>query len=202
MHTASCLLINGFWQESRGFSLRGCHIFNDILDNHRIVCHFRHIRQLHFDLHLTGATYLVMMVFYPDSPVFHHHTDAAAQVISHILRSCHMVSTLTWYFISIVTLCVQAAIPVRLSRVNPVSALSGCHFIAGTVKQIELELRSDHHPVRNALFLHIFYCPKAHIFRVLIKRPIFALSNRTHIAAHRQCRHFCKRIHIGRIRVR
>ena len=143
----------------------------------------------------------MVVVFHPNSPVFHHHAHPAAQVISHILGRRHMIPAFVRHFIAVIARRIQAVIPVRLPGINAVAALSGRHFEAGTVEKIEFEFRSDHHSVRNSAFLHIFNSTQTDIFRILVKRPVLPFSDSTYVTAHSQSRHLCKRVHIGGIRV-
>ena len=105
------------------------------------------------------------------------------------------------HFITIVPRSFQRAVPLCLSCVDPVSALFRRHFIARIVKQIKFKLRSDDHTVCNAAFFHILHSPQAYILGILVKRLIFPLPDGTHIAAHGQCGHLRKRIHISSIRI-
>ena len=204
MQSASCFLIDRFGQECCRFAFLCRHIFDDIFDNHRIIRHCRHIRKLYFDLHLSRAAYFMMMIFYFDAPVFHHHTHTAAQIVPYILRSRYVIAAFIRHFISVISRAelVQTAVPIRLSRIDTVPAPLRRHFETRFVKQIELEFGPNDHFIGNAAFLHIFHRAQTDIFRVLVKRFVFIFPDRTHITAHRQCRHFRKRIHICGIRVR
>ncbi len=202
MHPAACLLIDWLWQEGCGLSLPCRHIFDDIFDDHSIISHLGHIRQFHLNLHLARTTHLMMMVFYLDAPVFHLHADTASQIIPHILRRRHMITALMGHLITVISPAIKAHIPCRLSGVDLVAALSRRHLETCRIKQIKLKFRSDHHGIRNAALLHVFHRPQGNILRILVKRLIFLFSDHTHISAHGQCRHLCKRIYISRIRIR
>ncbi len=144
----------------------------------------------------------MVMVLDFDSPVLHHHAHPAAHVISHILGRGYMVAALAVNLIPIVSRRIQTAVPVCLFRIDPVTALLGGNLKARAVKQIKLKFRPDHHPVRDASFLHIFYCTQAHILRILVKGLIFPFPDRAYIAAHGQGGNRCERIYISRICVR
>ncbi len=202
MHTAPRFLINRFRKEGSCLALLRRHIFNNIFDNHGIVCHSRHIRQLYLYFHLSGPTYFMMMIFYFNAPIFHHHTHPAAQIIAHILWRRHMITTLIRHLIPVVACCIQAAVPVRLPCVNPVPALLRRYLITGAVKQIKFKFGPDYHPIRNTAFLHIFHCPQAYILRILVKRLVFPFPYRAYIPTHRQCGNRRKRIHIRGFRIR
>ena len=113
-----------------------------------------------------------------------------------------MVSALVRHFIAIVARRVQAVVPVRLSGVNAVAALSGRHLKAGAVKEVEFKFRPDDHSVRNSVIFHIMNRTQGHVFRVLVEGLIFALSYGAHIAAHGQGRDGGEGVHTGGIRVR
>ena len=202
MHSAARLLIDGLGQERGCFSLFGRQILDNIFDNHGIVSHSGHVGQLHLDLHLAGASHLMVVVFHPDAPVLHHHAHSAAQVVSHILRRRHMIAPLVRHLVAVVSRTVQTVVPVRLSGVDSVSALSGRHLKAGAVKQIELEFRPYDHTVRNAALLHVLYRPKAHVLWILIKGLVLPLADGAYVSAHGQGGNLRKGIHIGRIRIR
>ena len=158
MQTASCFLINGFRQECCCLSLSRRHIFYNIFGNHRIIRHRRHIRKFYFYFHLSRAAYLMVMIFYLNSPVFHHHTHPAAQIISYILRRRYMISAFAGYFITVIARHFQIAVPISLSGIHPISATLWRYFKTGAVKQIKLKLRSDYHLICNAALFHIFHC--------------------------------------------
>ncbi len=202
VHPAACLPVNRLGQEGSCLALPGRHILDNVLDDHGVVCHLRHIRQLHFNLHLPGTAYLVVMIFYPDPPIFHHHAHAAAQIVAHILGSRYMIASLIGNLIAVVARCAQVAVPLCLLRVDPVSASLWSDLKPGIVKEIKFKFRPDDHPVCNSLFLHVLQRPQAHVLGILVKGLVLPLPNGAHIAAHGQRWNFCEGIHISRFRIR
>ena len=202
MHTVARFFVNWLWQEGGCFALLSRHIFDNVFNDHGIVRHCRHIRQFYFYFHLARSAYLMMVVFYLDSPVLHHHTHAASQIISYILGRRHMVAAFVRHFIAVISRRVKTAVPVRLFGVDPVSALMRAYLITGAVKKIKFKFRSDYHPVCNSTFLHILHCPQAYIFGILVKGFVFPFSDSTNIAAHGQRGDCSERIHISGIRIR
>ena len=200
VEAAARLFIDGFWQEGGRLAFPGCHVLDNVFDNHGVVGHDGHIRQLYLDLHLAGAAHLVVVVFYLDAPVFHLHADAASKVVAHILGRGDVVAAVG-HLVAVVAGRVQSAVPVRLSGVDAVSALFGRNLIAGGVEQIKFKLGSDHHLVSDAGLFHVIHGAQAHIFRVLVKGGVFSLTDDTDIAAHGQCGHIRKGVYIGGIRV-
>ena len=200
MQAASGLPIDGLGQEGSRFAFPRRHIFNYVFYDHGVVRHFRHIRQLHFDLHLAGAAHLVVVVFHLDPPFFHFHADAASQVVTHILRRGDMVAAVG-YFVTVVAGIVQGAVPVGLSGVDPISALSGGNLIAGVIEKIKFKLGTDDHLIRDSGLFHVVYGAQTYIFGVLVEGGVLIFTDYTDIAAHGECGDVCKGVHIGGVRV-
>ena len=106
------------------------------------------------------------------------------------------------HFVAIVAGRIQPAVPVRLSCVYLISALSFRHFVAGGVEQIKFKFGSDHHLVRNAGLFHVIHGAQADIFRVLVERSVLPFADDADVAAHGQCGYIRKRIHVGGVRIR
>ncbi len=134
MHAAARFLVNRLGQERGRLPLLGCHVLDNIFDNHCIIRHIRHVGELHLNLHLPRPTDLMMMVLYWDPPVLNHHADFAAQAVSHVKRSGDMVAAVIGHLEAVIPWGIQAAVPFCLPGVNPVAALLGRHLKTGAVK--------------------------------------------------------------------
>ena len=78
MHSVSGFVMDWFGHKCSSLALQNGSIFNDIFNNHCLIRHVHHIAQFYFDLHLSRAAYLMVVVFHVDSPVFHIHTHLAS----------------------------------------------------------------------------------------------------------------------------
>ena len=125
MQSVARLLINRFGKKRSRFTFFCRHIFDDILDNHCIIRHIGHIIQFYLNLHLTRTADFMVMIFHRNSPVFDHHAHFTPQIISDILRSRYVIAAFLVYFIAVISVRIQTAVPVRLLRIDAVAALSG-----------------------------------------------------------------------------
>ena len=201
MHSAARLLINRLGHESCGPAFCGSRIFYDIFCDHGFISHVHHFSQLHFDFQLAGASHLVMMVFYTDSPILHEHTHFASQIIGNILGRGDVIAALMLHLISQVAGIRKAGIPFGLPGIHRIGSASGRYLIVYGIKKIKFKLRPDRNRIRRAGLFHILCGPQRHVSRILVEGPVFIRSYDTHIPCHGKCGDFREGIDHRAVRI-
>ena len=116
MHSRTGLAVDGLGHEGNRLAFPYGLVLDDVLGEHRLVCHLRHWSELDLDLHLSGAADLMVMVTDLDALLLHQHGHAASVVVIDILRRSDVITALMRCLIA--EAAVFAAVPERFRTVH------------------------------------------------------------------------------------
>ena len=181
MHAVAGFAVDGLGHKGCGAAFRDGGIADDVLCDHGIICHLCNICQLNFNLKLTGAADLVMMVFDLYSPILHEKAHLAAEIIVPVLGRSDMITALVG---NLETVAADAGIPVGFLGVDFAANGIGLGFKIDIVEYMEFEFRPDYHFIGNTGSLHIINGCLDDVAGVLIEGLILGACDYHGVAAH------------------